>query len=148
VGDVTGDGYPDLMGQPSGGSMRVYPSNGSTGLRASFVSHSAISATQQAGVGLWNGDGSPDSLFRRSDGKLVLYPGNGPGGLTGGSVIGSLATGYDWVLAMGDANGDRRPDLIVREAKTGRLWLRPGTSNGFAARRLLVGGTSRFDLAG
>ena len=25
VGDMTGDGWPDLMGQPAGGSMRIYP---------------------------------------------------------------------------------------------------------------------------
>jgi hypothetical protein len=148
VGDVTGDGYPDLMGQPSGGSMRIYPSNGVSGFRTSYVSHAAIGATQQAGIGLWDTDGSPDSLFRRSDGKLVLYPGNGPGGLTGGTVIGSVASGYDWLLAAGDVNGDRRQDLLAREAGTGRLWLLPGTSSSFGARRLVGDGMGRFDLAG
>ncbi len=33
VGDMTGDGWPDLMGQPSGGSMRIYPGKGVNGLQ-------------------------------------------------------------------------------------------------------------------
>ena len=148
VGDITGDGYPDLLGQPSGGSMRIYPSNGSTGFRASYVAHAAVTANQQVGVGLWNADGSPDSVVRRSDGKLVLYPGNGPGGLTGGTTIGSLASGYDWMLSVGDVNGDRRQDLLVRAASTGTLWLLPGTATGFGTRTLFSNGMSRFDLAG
>ena len=37
VGDMTGDGWPDLMGQPSGGAMRIYPGHGATGLAPSYV---------------------------------------------------------------------------------------------------------------
>ncbi|MEO5711524.1 MAG: FG-GAP-like repeat-containing protein [Nocardioidaceae bacterium] len=148
VGDITGDGYPDLLGQPSGAAMRIYPSNGATGFRSSYVAHAAVTATQQVGVGLWNSDGSPDSVVRRSDGSLVLYPGNGPGGLTGGSAVGSLTRGYDWLLSVGDVNGDRRPDLLVRAASTGTLWLLPGTTTGFGTRALFSNGMSRFDLAG
>ncbi len=33
VGDMTGDGYPDLMGQPQGKGMRIYPGRGRSGLR-------------------------------------------------------------------------------------------------------------------
>jgi hypothetical protein len=149
VGDLTGDGYPDLMGQPAGGGMRIYPGNGATGFRASYVAYAAVTADQQVGMGLWNGDGSPDSLVRRSDGSLVLYPGNGPGGLTSAAArIGSLGAGYDWLLAVGDVTGDRRQDLLVRERSTGTLWTLPGTSTGFAARRLFMGSMARFDLAG
>ena len=32
VGDMTGDGWPDLMGQPAGGSMRIYPGRGAAPL--------------------------------------------------------------------------------------------------------------------
>ena len=148
VGDMTGDGFPDLLGQPSGGAMRIYPGNGRTGFRSSYVAHSAISANRQFGVGRWNSDGSPDSLLRRSDGALVLYPGNGPGGLTGGTRIASAGTGYDWMVAAGDVNADGRPDLVAREAATGKLWLRPGTSSGFGTRRLVTTGMGRYDLAG
>ena len=33
VGDVTGDGWPDLMGQPRGGPMKIYPGIGLKGHR-------------------------------------------------------------------------------------------------------------------
>jgi hypothetical protein len=147
VGDMTGDGYPDLMGQPKGGSMRIYPSNHHTGLSTSYVAHSALTGSQQLGLGLWNGDGAPDSLVRRSDGTLVLYTGNGPGGLMGGRSIGKLGAGYGWRLSPGDVNGDGRPDLLVRDS-SGRLWVLPGNSSGFGSRRLVTDGLSRFDLAG
>jgi hypothetical protein len=87
-------------------------------------------------------------MVRRGDGSLVLYPGNGPGGLTGGSRVGRLGTGIDWVVAVGDLTGDHRADLVVRDASTGRLWLRAGTAGGFGPSR--VYGTRdmrRFDLA-
>jgi hypothetical protein len=128
--------------------MRIYPSNGASGFRASYVAHAAVSGSQQLGVGLWTADGSPDSVVRRSDGKLVLYPGNGPGGLTGGTVIDSIGQGYDSLVSVGDVNGDRRQDLLARETSTGRLWLLPGTSSGFGDRRLVAEGLGRFDLVG
>ena len=39
VGDTTGDGWPDLMGQPKRSSMRIYPGNGVNGVRSSYVAH-------------------------------------------------------------------------------------------------------------
>ena len=61
---MTGDGWPDLMGQPAGGSC------GSTrrraaGLEPSYVAHGAIDASGQVAIGRWDTDGAPDSLFRK-----------------------------------------------------------------------------------
>jgi len=148
VGDMTGDGFPDLMGQPSGTSMRIYPGNGRTGLKAGYVAHSAITAIQQLGVGRWTADGSPDTILRTSANRLVLYPGNGPGGLTGGSTVGDLPNGFDWVLSDGDLNGDGRNDLVVRVPGPGQLWVLYGGPDGFSERRPVGDGMARFDLAG
>lgn len=148
VGDVTGDGYPDLMGQPRGGAMRIYPGNGANGFRSSFVAHSAISSNNQVGAGLWNSDGSPDSILRRPDGSLVIYPGNGPGGLMNPRKLGLVARRYDWLQGVGDANGDGRADLIARERSTGVLWLLPRDGSGFAARRFIGVGFKNYDLGG
>jgi hypothetical protein len=148
VGDITGDGFPDLMGQPSGADMRIYPGNADTGFLPSYPAHAPIASSQQVGVGLWDSDGSPDSLLRRSDGSLVLYPGNGPGGLTYGTQVATGMQGYDWLQGVGDLDGDGKPDLLAREQSTGDLWLLPGDGTGVAARRLVGEGFSRFDLVG
>ena len=87
VGDMTGDGHPDLMGQPRGGSLRLYPGNGLTGLKPSYVAHSAVTAGDQVGIGRWDSDGAPDTFFRRDNRLNVLF-GNGPGGLTRSKVVG------------------------------------------------------------
>ena len=147
VGDMTGDGWPDLMGQPSGGSIRIYPGAGLKGLRPSYEAHSRITAGRQVPVGRWDGDGAPDSLFRVGN-KLTLFPGNGPGGLTSPKPLGVDLAPYDWVIGVSDVQLHGHADLVVREKATGDLWLLPGTATGFGARRYLASGTGGYDLAG
>ncbi|MCW2764108.1 MAG: N-acetylmuramoyl-L-alanine amidase, family 2 [Nocardioides sp.] len=147
VGDMTGDGWPDLMGQPKGGDIRIYPGRGLDGLKASYVAHSPIDAGRQISVGRWDGDGAPDNLFRK-DSRLTLYPGNGPGGLTTGKPLSLDVTPYDWVIGVSDVRLTGHPDIIVRAKKTGYLWLVPATGNGFRERRFLGEGMEQFDLAG
>lgn len=147
VGDMTGDGYPDLMGQPAGSAIRIYPGAGADGLRASYVAHSAIDAGKQVAVGRWNGDGAPDSLFRKGN-KLTLYPGNGPGGLTGAKALSLDLAPYDWVVGVSDVLLTGHADLVVRDKATGDLYLVQGTETGFSARRYLASGMGAYDLAG
>jgi hypothetical protein len=146
VGDVTGDGFPDLMGQPVNKAMRIYPGNGSTGFKASYAAHSAIDGVGQIGFGRFDADGAPDSLIRR-DGALFKYFGNGPGGLIAGDKLMSVGA-YSWTLGSGDVNGDSEADLLVRETATGYLWFLPGTATGFGARRFVGSGFDVYDLAG
>jgi hypothetical protein len=147
VGDMTGDGRPDLMGQPAGASMRIYPGRGLDGLLPSYVAHSAIDAGRQVAVGRWNGDGAPDSLFRNGS-ALSLYPGNGPGGLIGGKRLGLDVTAYDWVIGVSDLRVSGHSDVIVREKATGRLVALQASAKGFGTRRVLGGGLGIYDLAG
>ena len=58
---MTGDGWPDLMGQPRGGAMRIYPGKGVGGFKPSYVAHAPIDAFRQIPIGLWNPDGAPDT---------------------------------------------------------------------------------------
>ncbi|MGZ8744609.1 MAG: FG-GAP-like repeat-containing protein [Nocardioides sp.] len=147
VGDMTGDGWPDLMGQPAGGAIRIYPGNGLEGLKASYVAHSRIDAGAQIPIGRWDGDGAPDSLFRKGN-RLTLFPGNGPGGLTGATSLGLDLSPYDWVVGVSDVNLTGHPDLVVRAKKNGYLWLYRATSTGFEPRRFLGEGMQGYDLAG
>jgi hypothetical protein len=147
VGDMTGDGFPDLMGQPKNAAIRLYPGNGTAGLDPSYVAHGPIAAGRQVAVGRWDGDGAPDSLFRQGS-RLTLFPGNGPGGLTTPAALGVDLTPYDWVVGISDVTITGHSDLVVREKATGDLWVLQGTATGFRPRRFLTDGMEPYDLAG
>ena len=144
---MTGDGWPDLTGQPGTGAMRIYPGAGPKGLRASYVAYSAIDAGRQVAVGRWDGDGAPDSLFRKSS-KLTLFRGNGPGGFTKPKGLGLDLTPYDWVIGVSDVSLTGHSDLIVRKRSNGDLMLIRSTAAGFAAPEFLTEGMAQYDLAG
>jgi hypothetical protein len=147
VGDVTGDGRPDLMGQWPGGSMRIWPGNGTGGLKASYVAYGHVTAGRQIGIGRWNGDGAPDSLFGRN-GKLMVHAGNGPGGLVGSPrSIGLNIASYDWVTGISDVNLTGHPDVVVRDRATGKVSLIRATSSALSAP-VVLGWTRRYDLVG
>ncbi|NHC23766.1 hypothetical protein G6553_11360 [Nocardioides sp. IC4_145] len=147
AGDLTGDGWPDLVGQPAGSAMRVYPGRGLDGLAASYVIRSKVTATQQVPVGRWDADGAPDVLYRVGD-RLTLYPGNGPGGLTTPRALGTDVAAYDWLVGVSDVQLTGHADVIARSKADGKLWLLPGTTTGFGARRLIGEGAGAYDLVG
>jgi hypothetical protein len=147
VGDMTGDGWPDLTGQPAGGSMRIYPGNGTSGFKTSYPAYGRISATSQVPVGRWDADGAPDSIFR-SGSRLTLYPGNGPGGFTGASTLKTGAAAYDWMVGVDDMGINGHSGVVVREQETGYLWLLTATTAGFSTRVFLAQGFKGYDLAG
>jgi hypothetical protein len=147
VGDMTGDGWPDLMGQPAGGDMRIYPGLGTQGLRPSYVAYKGISATKQIPVGLWDGDGAPDTVFRR-DGAMSVYRGNGPGGLIGAKALTLNSKAYDWVVGISDVRLTGHSDLVFRSRTTKQLYLVEATATGFGAPVLLGTGFGDYDLAG
>ena len=147
VGDVTGDGYPDLMGQRRGDAMRIYPGRGLAGLGASYEAHSRIEGWRHIGVGRWDSDGTPDSLVRTQQ-RLVLYPGNGPGGLESPQSLGLDPTPYDWFISMGVVLRGKRPAIAVRARATGVLWLLRTHGDGSTTRRFLAERMDRYDLYG
>jgi hypothetical protein len=147
VGDLTGDGYPDLIGQPKGGTLRVYPGKGQAGLKSSYPVYGALSSGTPIGVGRWDGDGAPDSLVRQGSSLLLLH-GNGPGGFHAPSKLDADLGGYDWVIGVSDLQLTGHPDLVVRQKTNGRLYVLPGTSSGVRARVYLGSGFGGYDLAG
>jgi hypothetical protein len=147
VGDMTGDGFPDLLGQPRRGVMRIYPGKGLAGFKKSYPAYGAIAKGTQIGVGRWNADGAPDSLIRHGS-TLTLYRGNGPGGLSSPSRLPVDLSPYDWVIGVSDLRMTGHPDLLVREHKTGRLFALPGTGTGFRKPVYLGEGLGGYDLAG
>ena len=147
VGDMTGDGYPDLVGQPAGKDIRLYPGDGLNGLEPSYVAYGAIDAARQVAIGRWDGDGAPDSLFRKGS-RLSVAPGNGPGGLTSPKPLSLDVTAYDWVVGVSDLRLGGHADLVVREKATGYLWAISARATGFSPPHLLGEGMGIYDLAG
>jgi hypothetical protein len=148
VGDVTGDGNNDLMARVgSTGIFKIYPGNGATAITKGYEAHSAVTSNRQVAVGLYDADGAPDTMITKTDGSLWFYPGNGPGGMTNGRQILTGLKSYDWLLGLGDLDGDGRSDLVGRNS-SGVLYLIPGTRTGFGPARYLASGFSIYDLAG
>ena len=147
VGDMTGDGFPDLLGQPRKGVMMIYPGRGLPGLRKAYPAYRAIDGGSQIGVGRWNDDGAPDSLVRRG-GTLTLYAGNGPGGLSSPKKLPVDVSRYDWVIGVSDLRLTGHPDLIVRQRNTGRIYALQGTTKGVLPPLYLGEGLGGYDLAG
>ncbi|KAA1422025.1 VCBS repeat-containing protein [Nocardioides humilatus] len=147
VGDFTGDGQPDLMGQPARGSMQIYPGAGAAGLKKSYTAYSPITGRKQIPIGLWDADGAPDSLVRTRT-ALTLYYGNGPGGFTSQKALSIPVSGYDWLLGVSDVDLTGHSDLIARTSSSGQLWVIPGTASGFQTPVAISGTTTEYDLAG
>ncbi len=147
VGDMTGDGFPDLMGQPRHGVMTIYPGKGLKGFKRSYPAYGSIAKGRQIGIGLWNADGAPDSLIRHG-GTLTLYRGNGPGGLSSPARLPVDLSAYDWVIGVSDLRMTGHADLLVRQRGTGRLFALPGTVTGFHQPVYLGEGLAGYDLAG
>lgn len=146
VGDLTGDGYPDLVSQDRDGVRRLLPGNGFAGFTREFVISSGDSSYTPVAIGLWDADGSPD-LLDLASGQLTLRGGNGPAYLFGrGAMVGN-SSGFSWVSGLGDVDGDGRADAIGRRAGTGELWLIPGGGGSFGDPRFITDGLEKYDLA-
>lgn len=147
VGDMTGDGWPDLMGQPANGVMRIYPGQGMNGFKSSYPAYAAVSGGVQIGVGRWNAaDGAPDSIVRKG-GALTAYYGNGPGGWTSSKRLVQTATGYDWFLGVSSVDGDGHTDILARNATSDNVYWIRGTAAGLR-EPALIGKKAGYDLAG
>ena len=147
VGDMTGDGWPDLMGQPAGGDMRIYPGLGTQGFRNSYVAYRRVDATKQVSVGLWDADGAPDTIFRKN-GAMTVYRGNGPGGLTGAKTLPLDSKAFDWVVGISDVQLTGHSDLVLRARASKQLYLFQATETGFETPTLLGVGFEGFDMTG
>ena len=147
VGDVTGDGWPDIMGQPAGSGMRIYPGWSLGGFKPSFPAYSAVASGTHIGVGRWDGtDGAPDSIIRRG-GKLTVYSGNGPGGWTSARALPQSVAGFDWLLGVSSVDADGHTDFLGRNAKTDNVYWMRGTVAGLSEGQL-IGRQAGYDLAG
>jgi hypothetical protein len=143
VGDLDGDGQPDILFQHNNGTLAAWLMNGNN-FRSSLLLRNGQSAGgwRVVGVGDFNGDGSLDILFQNPSSVLALWFMNGTQFASAALVNGGRAPGYAWrVAAIADFNGDGQSDILWQNAnRVGAVWLMSGTQT--ASTKVLRNGIS------
>ncbi|MFD5144365.1 FG-GAP-like repeat-containing protein [Streptomyces sp. NPDC058401] len=141
VGDLTGDGKPDLLAREGtdGKTLWLYPGQGNGRFGTRIDNGGWGSINQISGVGDITGDSRADVLaVEKSTGKLWVYPGQ-----TNGRLGARVDNGAGWndmrIAGTQDLTGDGKGDLLAVETETGKLFLYPGQSNGHFGNRVQTG---------
>ncbi|MFF9343790.1 MULTISPECIES: FG-GAP repeat domain-containing protein [unclassified Streptomyces] len=131
VHDIDADGYPDLLGRDSAGTLwrdsaadgRPWASAG-TGWQG-YDKVEVVGDAVVAGVG---DNYAADVVARDADGVLWLHQGDGRGGFAPRTRIGGGWQVYDKIAGGSDLTGDGRADLVAIDT-TGGLYLYEGTGD-------------------
>ncbi|MGA5299514.1 FG-GAP-like repeat-containing protein [Nucisporomicrobium flavum] len=151
AGDVTGDGYADVLGRRPDGTLWLYPNGGAGSSTAPY------GPIQQVGVG-WQsistfrvadvtGDGKGDIVATRPDGALVLYVhgGDNSAPYSTGRVIGEGWAQFSQITAA-DVTGDGKADILaVSPDGILRLYAHGGDNNSpYSTGRVVGEGWAQF----
>ncbi|MFB4304742.1 FG-GAP-like repeat-containing protein [Actinomadura sp. GTD37] len=143
VGDLTGDGKPDLIAvRKSDGTLWLYPGGANAlGSPVKIGNGGWNGMKDLTGIGDLTGDGKADLIAAEtSDGTLWLYPG-GTKALGSRIKIGNSGwNGMAKLTGVGDLTGDGKPDLIAVKTSDGTLWAYPGASKALGSRKQLGSG--------
>jgi uncharacterized protein (TIGR03437 family) len=128
VADFNGDGRPDVAAAAGSVGVSIFLGNGDGSLQSarqlSLTSGSAAQATATADV---NGDGRPDLIVALTPadvtqpGSIAVLLGNGDGTfqapsyipLPGALIAQGIGSSTVAALAVGDVNGDSKPDIVT-----------------------------------
>ncbi|NML55024.1 VCBS repeat-containing protein [Streptomyces sp. R302] len=146
MGDVNGDGQPDVVGRSVNG---LYLHRGSVGVNPTLPRSAVVLGGQEwapaatpeiLAPGDVNGDGRADLWARVADGRFLQFLSAGAAALPAPTAIGTAGiAAYPLSGTVGDADGDGRADLLLTTAPsgtgTGDLRFLPGnaTGTGFGA---------------
>jgi hypothetical protein len=130
TGDFNGDGKPDLLFRHTDRSNAVWYMDGVTRIGAAFINPSKIGdpSWTLSGVGDFNGDGKDDLVLTHTTGLVGVWFLNGVT-MTQGALFQPSSTGdAGWkVGAVGDYNGDGKPDLVFQYTdRTMAVWYMDG----------------------
>ncbi len=134
VGDINGDGKPDLLvaslsishavfNSKGIGTTLVLLNNGDGTFRAVGNYGSDASFTTSVAIADVNGDGKPDMVVsdlcgfancqQRTGGTVTVRTGNGDGTFAGGDFVYGSGGDGPGSVQVADVNGDGKPDLVV-----------------------------------
>ncbi|MFD3538374.1 FG-GAP-like repeat-containing protein [Streptomyces sp. NPDC058662] len=142
VGDVDGDGQPDLVGRSANG---LYLHRGTVGTNPALPRDAVVLGGPEwkpadlpdiLAPGDVNADGRADLWARATDGKIRQYLSNGTQTLPAPTVLGVVDKAvHPLAGTVGDADRDGRADLLLTTApqagNTGNLTFLPGNGTGF-----------------
>ena len=147
IGDFNGDGKPDLAVAGNGVSILLGTGTGSFGAKTDFATGGADTSVA---IGDFNGDGKLDLAVAN-----VLNPGFGSVSILLGTGTGSFGANTDFAtganprsVAIGDFNGDGKPDLAVANAGGNTVSILLGTGTGsFGAKTDFATGGGPMSVA-
>jgi hypothetical protein len=135
--DVNGDGKIDLVAMTPYNGVFVFLGNGDgtfqTPLPNTTVCTDSIGVCQSIAVADLNGDGKPDAAVQSggtAGGGISILLGNGNGTFGTGTFYPVAISGViaDGGIAIGDVNGDKKPDVVVASSSvTAIVYLNQGS---------------------
>ncbi|MFJ7960597.1 FG-GAP repeat domain-containing protein, partial [Streptomyces sp. NPDC096319] len=134
IGDDNGDGWADLLGRDTSGTLWFYAGTGDKA--KPFATRRSIGVgwggyNQIFPVGDDDGDGNGELIARDLDGTLWYYTGKGDGTLAPRTQIGQRGE-WDWVVQFGGAGnipvGGEKDGVFARDTTGTMYWY--GTTNG------------------
>jgi stage II sporulation protein D len=147
-GDLTGDGFVDIVARDLAGVLWIYPGTGTGALKPRVkVSSGWGSLREIEPVGDFDGNGSRDLVAIAPNGSLYLYSFSATGAYISAKSIGGGFGSYSALTGLGDFNGDGHFDLAARDS-AGTLWLyRSNGSGGWLGRTLIGNGWGSYTPA-
>ena len=115
VGDLNGDGHPDLVTANSDTTVSVLLGDGGGGFSAAPGSPFAVGAyPESVAIGDLNGDGHLDLVDADyGDNTVSVLLGDGGGGFSAAPGSPFAVGAYPYSVAVGDLNGDGHPDVVT-----------------------------------
>jgi choice-of-anchor C domain-containing protein len=152
IGDLNGDGRPDLaVANSRSGDVSLLFGNGD----GTFQPQTRLAVANypwSVAIGDLNGDGLPDLVVSTggsgppNTGAVAVLLGNGDGSFR---PEGSYPTGsYTSWVAIGDLNGDGRPDIVTANEGSSDVTVLVGNGDGsFQPQRRFAVGTYTYSVA-
>lgn len=132
VGDLNGDGKPDIAVTESNG-MAVLLNNGNGKFgTATYYDNGVTGSEIGIAIGDVNGDKMNDIVTTAQYGYVFLYLNQGSGKFALKGSIGQTdpqAFQGSWLVNIADINGDKKQDLVVTDA-AGEIWVFYGKGDG------------------